>query len=203
MNADARPGLSIKGDLGARIPAVLWIAIGLLLVGAIFLAGGGLLVARAVRGRRPDPAPATASVVETTTNEQEGSNTMFEATARLKIRDGGVEGFKQQVVEIVRLTRESDSQPLRYDWFISDDGTRCEVREAYEDADALVAQQQHVGPAKAKLFHDFVVGHEMAFYGELSPALAGLLEKMGVPYTQFSFLQGLETDVEVRDEVPA
>ena len=128
---------------------------------------------------------------------------MFEAIARLEIRDGELDGFKRQVVEIVRLTSENDSQPLRYDWFISDDGTKCEVREAYADADALVAQQQHVAPAKMKLFHDFVAGHEMAFFGELSPALADLLEKMSVQYTQFSFLQGLEGDIEARDEVPA
>jgi hypothetical protein len=34
------------------MPAVLWIAIGLLLGGAVFLAGGGLLIAGAIRGNR-------------------------------------------------------------------------------------------------------------------------------------------------------
>ena len=52
MNADARPGIGVRADLGARMPAVLWIAIGLLIAGAIFLAGGGLLIAGAIRGRR-------------------------------------------------------------------------------------------------------------------------------------------------------
>lgn len=52
MNADARPGLAVRTDLGARMPAVLWIAIGLVAGGAVFLAGGGLLIAGAVRGRR-------------------------------------------------------------------------------------------------------------------------------------------------------
>jgi hypothetical protein len=44
MNADGRAGLGIRADLGARLSAVLWIAIGLLVGGAIFLAGGGLLI---------------------------------------------------------------------------------------------------------------------------------------------------------------
>ena len=50
MNADGRGGIDIGTDLGAKVPALLWVAIGLLLGGAIFLAGGGLLIANAVRG---------------------------------------------------------------------------------------------------------------------------------------------------------
>jgi hypothetical protein len=56
MNADARPGIDVRADLGARMPVVLWIAIGLLVAGAIFLVGGGLLIAGAVRGRRSGQA---------------------------------------------------------------------------------------------------------------------------------------------------
>jgi quinol monooxygenase YgiN len=128
---------------------------------------------------------------------------MFEATARLKIRDGELERFKQQVAEIMRRTEEKDTRPLRYDWFLSDDGTECEVREAYASPDALLEQQQHVAEAKAKLFRDFVEGHAMTFYGEPSPALAAALETMGVSWTQFALLQGLDADVQVPEEVPA
>jgi hypothetical protein len=52
MNADGRPGIDVGADLGARIPAVLWIAVGMLVAGAIFMAGGALLIAGAIRGRR-------------------------------------------------------------------------------------------------------------------------------------------------------
>ena len=122
---------------------------------------------------------------------------MFEATARLKIRDGELEGFKQQVAEIVSLTRAGDPKPLRYDWFLSADGTECEVREAYLSADALLAQQERIGQAKLELFGNYVAGHEMAFYGELSPALAGALEAMGTAFHQYAFFQGLEAELEV------
>jgi hypothetical protein len=54
MNADGRPGIALRADLGARIPAVLWIAIGLLAAGAVLMVGGGLLIAGAIRGRRAD-----------------------------------------------------------------------------------------------------------------------------------------------------
>ena len=52
MNADGRPGLDVGTDLGARLPAVIWIALGVLAAGAVFLAGGALLIAGAIRGRR-------------------------------------------------------------------------------------------------------------------------------------------------------
>ena len=51
MNADGQPVLDIGANLGARIPALLWIALGLLLAGAILAAGGGLLIAGAFRKR--------------------------------------------------------------------------------------------------------------------------------------------------------
>lgn len=128
---------------------------------------------------------------------------MFEATARLKIREGELEGFKRQAAELMRLTRESDTKPLRFDWFLSEDGTECEVREAYPNADALLAQQHHMKEAKIKLFRDFVESHTMTFYDEPSPRLAKALEAMGVPYRQFTLFQALDADVEARDLVPA
>jgi quinol monooxygenase YgiN len=128
---------------------------------------------------------------------------MFEATARLTIREGELDRFKRQAAEMMRQMREQDEQPLRYDWFLSEDGTECEVREAYVNADALLVHQRHIAEAKMKLFHDFVDRHTMTFYGEPSPALAEALKAMGVRFNAFSFFQGLDADVKVLDEVPA
>jgi hypothetical protein len=56
MNADGRPGIAVMADLGARIPALLWIAVGVLAAGAVLLAGGAFLIAGAIR-RRDAGAP--------------------------------------------------------------------------------------------------------------------------------------------------
>ena len=122
---------------------------------------------------------------------------MFEATAKLKIREGELEGFKLQAAELMRQMREQDELPLRYDWFLKDDGTECEVREAYESADDLLAHQRPLAEAKMRLFRECVDGHTMAFYDEPSPALTQALDGMGTPYVQFSFFQGLRADAEV------
>ena len=121
---------------------------------------------------------------------------MFEVTARLRIRDGELEGFKRQVAEIMRLTRERDTKTLRYDWFLSDDGTRCEVREAYVDADALLEHHHHIQEAKARLFRDFADDHDMTLYGEPSPALAEAMDAMSdhVAFHRYSFCRGLDAD---------
>ena len=129
---------------------------------------------------------------------------MFEVTARLKIRDGELEGFKQQAAEIMRLTRKLDTKTLRYDWFVSDDGTQCEVREAYVDADGLLEHNNHVKEARDKLFRDYAYDHDMTIYGEPSPALAALIERMSghVTFNRYSFLQGLESDIPAHDPLP-
>jgi hypothetical protein len=54
MNADGRSGISVSADLGAKIPALPWIALGVLVAGVVFLAGGALLIAGALgRGGTP------------------------------------------------------------------------------------------------------------------------------------------------------
>jgi quinol monooxygenase YgiN len=130
---------------------------------------------------------------------------MFEVTARVKIRDGELEGFKRQAAEMMRLTRELDTKTVRYDWFLSDDGTRCEVREGYIDADGLVEHAQNVFEAREKLFREFAYDHDMTIYGEPSPMLAALIEKLDglVTFKRFALLQGLDSDIEVREEVHA
>ena len=131
---------------------------------------------------------------------------VFEVTARLKVRDGQLGGFKRQAAQIMKATRELDTKTVRYDWFLSEDGTECEVRETYADADALVEHGRHIAEARNVLFRDFAFDHTVVFYGKPSPALAEALEAMppgAVTLKQFSLFQALEADVEVAEEVPA
>ena len=130
---------------------------------------------------------------------------MFEVMARLQVRDGELEGFKRQAAEMMRQTREKDTKTLRYDWFLSDDGTECEVREGYVDPDGLLEHANNVAEARAAMFSEFADGHVMTLYGEPSPALAALIEQLAgvVTFKRFSLLQGLEVDIETRDEVHA
>jgi len=131
---------------------------------------------------------------------------VFEVTARLKVRDGELEGFKRQAAELMKATRDLDTKTIRYDWFLGEDGTECEVRESYADADALLEHSQHIAEARARMFRDFADDHTVIFYAEPSPALARALKAMppgAVTLKKFSLFQALDADVEVAEEVPA
>ena len=60
------------------------------------------------------------------------------------------------------------------------------------DADALVDHAFHVREARDALFAEFAEDHRMAFYGEPSPRLAELVDRIGVNVTWFTLLQALE-----------
>src|SRR5215831_16757640 len=95
----------------------------------------------------------------------------LEVSARMTIRKGKLDGFKEQAAECIRQTKEKDMKTLRYDWFLSDDGTECEIREAYESADGLVEHRMHIGEALGKLLTEFAENHAVNVYGEPSPEL--------------------------------
>jgi uncharacterized protein len=65
MNADGRPGVAVGADLGARMPAALWIAIGVLAAGVLFMAGGALLVAGAFPRNRTFTSEREGGVMST------------------------------------------------------------------------------------------------------------------------------------------
>jgi quinol monooxygenase YgiN len=116
----------------------------------------------------------------------------FEARAHLKVRHGQLEGFRRQASEMMRVTREKDTGTLTYDWFLSEDGTECEVHESYVDADALVEHALNVRDARAVMFAEYACDHQMAFYGDPSPRLTALVNQIGVDATWFTLLQALE-----------
>jgi quinol monooxygenase YgiN len=130
---------------------------------------------------------------------------VFEVTARLKVREGRLEGFKRQAAEMMRLTQELDTKTVRYDWFLSADGTQAEVREAYTDADGLVEHAFHVNEARERMFREYAYDHDMTIYGEPSPKLAELLERLQglVEFKRFALLQGFDVAIEASAEVHA
>ena len=121
----------------------------------------------------------------------------FEVIAHLKIRPGQLEGFKAQAAEMLRLTREQDTQTLRWDWFISEDGTECEVHEAYTGEAGLIEHNMHVMEPRALLFKEYAYDHRMSFFGEISQNLRDLAQKYAGGAEVFSYFQGLEAPVTV------
>jgi quinol monooxygenase YgiN len=117
----------------------------------------------------------------------------FELSAHMTVRPGQLDGFKRQAAEIIRLTKEKDTRTLRYDWFLSKDGTECEVRELYTDPDGLIEHKAHVGPALKQLFAHYADNHFMTIYGEPSQPLLDLVHslRMEKQVKWFAFVEGI------------
>jgi uncharacterized protein YxjI/quinol monooxygenase YgiN len=103
--------------------------------------------------------------LDSPTSVQESVMGHLEVLARLKVRPGQLEGFTTQVAEMLRRTREHDTQTLRYDWFINQDQTECEVHEAYLSEEGLIEHNQHVAAVRDALFRDYGFDHRMSVYG--------------------------------------
>jgi quinol monooxygenase YgiN len=121
--------------------------------------------------------------------------TKFDVSARMKVREGVLDGFKKQAAECIRVTREKDTRTLRYDWFLSEDETECEIREAYVDADGFLEHRAHVGEALNTLFAEFADAHNVTVYGEASPELVEFANANMPPGSVlwYRFLEGLES----------
>ena len=121
-----------------------------------------------------------------------------EVIARVKVRPGQIEGFTSQIAEILRLTRERDTHTLRCDWFINEDGTECEVHEAFSDEHGLIEHKLNTMEATGVLFRDYAFDHQSTIFGEVSQDFITLVEaRMGAAPAVFSFVQGLEQSATV------
>jgi len=123
---------------------------------------------------------------------QGGAVNHLQVIARVRVRPGQLEGFQTRAAEILRLAQEKDTQTLRYDWFINQDESDCEVHEAYLSEQGLIEHNQHVIEVRDAWFRDFAFDHRMSVYGEISQHLGDLFTKHAGGVSKFSSVQGLE-----------
>jgi quinol monooxygenase YgiN len=126
----------------------------------------------------------------------------FEVFAHLTVRPGQLEGFRKQAAECIRITKEKDTRTLRYDWFLTSDGTECEVHEAYTGPEGLIEHNSHILEARTKLFNDYADNHFMTVYGEPSQPLLDLFKAHRVGFKWFNFVQGLDPSAASPSRVP-
>lgn len=94
--------------------------------------------------------------------------------------------FKEVAARALELTR-AEATTLQYDWFFSDDETRCVVRETYANSDAVLAHLANVGELIGKLA-ELGGGLEIEAFGDPSPEL--LEAAAAFEPTIYRFFQG-------------
>jgi quinol monooxygenase YgiN len=60
----------------------------------------------------------------------------------LAIKPGQLDAFKALMNDMVKATKANEPGALNYEWFISEDGTKCHVYERYADSAAVMV---HMG----------------------------------------------------------
>jgi len=115
----------------------------------------------------------------------------LQLSAKMKVRDGLLEGFKKQAAECIKQVKKKDTGTLQYDWFLSEDKSECEIRETYENSEALLDHVSHLREALGILFEKFATDHSVTIYGDPSQELLENTKARDVEVTKFSFLQGL------------
>jgi quinol monooxygenase YgiN len=130
-------------------------------------------------------------------NPKEGAVAAFEVSAHMTVRPGQLEGFKKQAAECIRITKEKDTHTLRYDWFLTNDGTECEVRESYTDPEGLIEHNRNILEARTRLFKDYADNHFMTVYGDPTPELLALVKTHHLEhqFKWFSFVRGLDSSI--------
>ena len=115
----------------------------------------------------------------------------IQVSAKMKIREGMLEGFKRQATGCIQQAKEKDPGTLQFDWFISTDKTECEIREMYESSEAFLAHLSNLSELLLILYEKFASDHSVIIYGDPSPELLTKVKARGVDTKFFSFLQGL------------
>jgi quinol monooxygenase YgiN len=107
----------------------------------------------------------------------------------LTIKDGKLEEFKKQAAGYTDAVRDGEPGTLEYQWWLSEDGTRCLLKEAYDSSESLLKHLENVGPSLPDLMAIAPITRSEVF-GELSPEARTALDSVGAQY--LSHLVGFE-----------
>jgi quinol monooxygenase YgiN len=86
-----------------------------------------------------------------------------------RISPDAADDFAQLAAAAMETIR-GEPDTLRHDWYFSEDGGRCVVREAYTSSDAFLAHLAAAGPLLGRLV-ELGGGLELEMFGEPSVAL--------------------------------
>ncbi len=94
------------------------------------------------------------------------SNNVF-WVIELTIKSGELDNFKALMHDMVDATQANEPHAMNYEWFLSEDHTRCHVYERYADSAAVMTHVENFGHF-AERFTALVEVTGMTVYGNPS-----------------------------------
>ena len=100
---------------------------------------------------------------------------------QMSVREGRLDDARTLMTEMVEATRAEPGANL-YEWFLSEDGSKCHINEGYADSDAVLAHLGTFGSQFAKRFMGCFEPKSLSVYGNPSPEARAALDGMGAKY---------------------
>ena len=107
----------------------------------------------------------------------------------LSIKEGKLAEFKEKAAGYTDAVRSGEPGTLEYQWWLSEDGSRCLLKEAFDSSESLLKHLENVGPALPDLLEIAPITRFEVF-GDVSAEARAALEPLGAQH--FGHLVGFE-----------
>ena len=111
-------------------------------------------------------------------------------TVEATIKPGELDNFKALMKDMVEATQANEPNTMNYEWFTSEDETRCHIYERYADSAATMTHVGNFGQHFAERFMAVLDVTGMTVYGnpndEVREALSGFGAVFMVPIGGFA-----------------
>lgn len=109
----------------------------------------------------------------------------------MKIPSDKLEELKKAIADYIMEVKQKDKGTLQCDWFLSSDNTECEIREAYESSEALLARESNLGETIAIIFRTIGKPYSITIYGDPSHEVLENAKTAELNVNVYSLLIGL------------
>ena len=108
------------------------------------------------------------------------------------VKEGRLEEFKKIARDWSAHHKKERIDVLSYEWFISPDGTRCQVMELYESSEAMLATMEQVSESDVSEKPDYPYEMDkLEVCGDISNALRVKLDAGESPIEYWGFIDGV------------
>jgi quinol monooxygenase YgiN len=100
------------------------------------------------------------------------------AIAEVSIPEGKINEFRKLAAEIIARVEANEPNTLRYEWFLSNDKSKCFVVQIYKDSEAVIDHLGNFGDLNGP-FHEVAPLTGLMIFGSPSDELRQTLEPIG------------------------
>ena len=115
-------------------------------------------------------------------NKGSDMSDIIEWVLEMDVNPGQADNIQALVDEMVQATEANEPGALHYEYYLSDDGTRCTVLERYADSAAAMVHMGNFGANFADRFMTVFKPARLSVFGPASDELRAALTPLGASF---------------------